>query len=208
MAFILGQSTFIGGFGRGIISVQFSTNPQIQDIFHIGFTDPYASEVISQDQVTIVKYAPGPTHNVTPTTGCVDANSISLTIAATAAGGQSGIYISDDYFVTTYSYTKEQLSPGQETWAMASRPEKESATYVMTRGKARGQSTIGQTGVVFDSVTTSGINISVAAGYPGIGNLDEITYGTVSYIGGGTGIFAPFAGQASVQIPYVPLPTV
>lgn len=213
MAFIIAQSTFVTGLGaRGYVSISLSLTPQIQRLFDLGFSDPFDTNITEQHNLSITRYAPGPTYSTAPSSLCEDANSVAITIAANACGSSPGINIADDFFVNSYSYAKEVQGFGQETWAMVTRPiPSEGADFIMIRGIAEGQTSpngpSGQnTGVVLSAGLVTGQEISVSVGNPGIGQADTVTFGTVSSVGGGTGKFDGYVGSAQVTIPYTPIP--
>ena len=215
MAFIISQSTFVTGLGvRGIISVQLSLSPQIQRLFDIGFTDPFDTNTIEQHSLSLTRYAPGPAYSTVASTTCADANSLSINISANACGSDPGINFTDDFFVTSYSYSKDVQGFGQESWSMTTRPiPSEGADFIMVRSIAEGQTTPdtvgGQTtGIVLDAGLVTGKEVSVQAGNPGIGTADDVTFGTVSQVGGGTGKFDGYVGNGNVSIPYQPIPDI
>lgn len=215
MAFIISQSTFVTGLGaRGIVSVNLSLSPQIQRLYDLGFTDPFDTNTIEQHSLSITRYAPGPTYSTAPSSTCEDANSLEITIAANACGSSPGVNFTDDFFVTSYSYSKEVQGFGQESWSMQTRPiPSEGADFIMIRGIAEGQTTpdaVGgqNTGITLDAGLVGGQEISVTAGNPGIGRADDVTFGTVSEVGGGTGKFDGYVGNGQVTIPYTPIPDI
>lgn len=215
MAFIISQSSFVTGLGgRGIISVNLSLSPQIQRLFDLGFTTPFDTNIIEQQSLSISRYGPGPTYSTAASSTCEDANSINITIAANACGSFAGINFNDDFFVTGYSYSKDIQSFGQESWSMITRPKPSTgADFLMIRGIAEGQTTIPNTaakttGISLSSGLVTGQEINVSAGNPGIGNVDDIQFGVVTQVGGGTGKFDGYIGNGSVNIPYSPIPDV
>jgi len=213
MAFIISSATFVTGLGaRGIISVSLSLSPQIQRLYDLGYTTPFDTNTIDQKTLSITRYGPGPTHSVVASTLCQDANSLDIQITANACGTGTGVNFQDDFFVNSYSYTKDVQGFGQESWSMVTRPiPSTGADFIMIRGVAEGQTTpdgtIGQTtGARISAGTVTGREISVTAGSPGIGTADDVTFGIMDQIGGGTGKFDGFTGNASVSIPYSPIP--
>jgi len=215
MAFIISSATFVTGLGtRGIISVNLSLSPQIQRLYDIGYTDPYDTNTIEQNSLAIVRYGPGPTYSVEASDVCEDANSLTIKVTANGCGSGDDVDYEDDFFVSSYSYTKDVQGFGQESWSMVTRPiPTTGADFIMVRGIAEGQTTpdgnTGQTtGARIASGSVSGKEISVTAGSPGIGTADEVTFGIIDQIGGGTGKYDGFTGNANVSIPYSPIPDV
>lgn len=215
MAFIISQSTFVTGLGgRGIVSVNLSLSPQIQRLFDLGYTDPFDTNTIEQHSLSVVRYAPGPTHSVAASTLCQDANSLTINITANACGAGNDFNVSYDFFVNSYSYSKDVQAFGQETWGMITRPiPSTGADFLMIRGIAEGQTTPdssgGQTtGINISSGLITGKEISVTAGNPGLGQANDVTFGVVDQIGGGTGKYDGYTGNGNVTIPYTPIPDI
>ena len=211
MSFIISQSTFVTGLGaRGIISINLSLSPQIQRLYDLGFVTPFDTNIIEQKSLSISRYAPGPAHSVVASTICQDANSLTIGITANACGSGDDVSVIDDYFVTSYSYTKDLQSFGQESWSLVTRPQpSEGADFIMIRGIAEGQTSInpgGVTGITMSTGLVTGQEISVTAGNPGIGQANDVVFGIVTSVGGGTGKYDGFIGNGSVNIPYTPIP--
>jgi hypothetical protein len=161
---------------------------------------------------------------VNPSTSCTDAGTTNITITPAACGGSLTPF-SDSFFVTSYSYQKENNGYGQETWAFTSKPEIPGygGTIVMLRGIAEGQISTGDgvmsstlMGVTVDEAASNdslgaaieGESGSVQAGTPGLGNYDVQRYVIVTAVGGSTGRGAAvdgYSGQASIQIPMNPV---
>ena len=215
MAFIISQSTFVTGLGvRGIVSVQLSLSPQIQRLYDIGFSDPFLTNIIDQQSMSITRYAPGPIYPTLPSDTCADANFLTINVAANACGSNPGINFTGEFFVNNYSYSKDVQSFGQESWSMITRPVPTTgADFIMVRGIAEGQTTPVlsgglTTGVVLSAGLVSGEEVQVTAGDLAIGRIDEVDFGTVSQIGGGTGKFDGYAANGTVTIPYTPIPDI
>lgn len=211
MPFIISAGTIVTGFGTGIQSLNLSINPQIQRLYQLGTPIPYDKNVISQISLNISRYAPGDPFNVEASESCEEPDSIELGIfASNCAGGV--VDFTEDFFITSYSYSKDVQGWGIETYSLISRPTViggDGAEVRMIRGVAEGQTTTdggADTGVVFlPSLTVSGLNVDVAAGSPGIGKASNILFGEIQSVGGGTGKADGRDGQANVSIPYTPI---
>jgi len=130
-----------------------------------------------------------------------------------------------DYFVTGYTYTKDNLGFGQESWSFTSKPEIPgfAGTIVMLRGIAEGTIATGdgnmtalQMGVVVDEAASNdalgapieGESGSVQGGTPGIGDFTVQRHIIATSIGGSIGkntTVDGLVGQASIQIPMTPV---
>ena len=157
---------------------------------------------------------------VTPSTSCVDSDSVSITVNPASCVGTLLPFI-ETYFVNSYSYSKDNLGYGQETWAFTSKPiiPGFAGTIVMLRGIAEGTIATGpgimtslQMGVTVDEVASNdslgaqieGESGSVQGGTPGIGNFDIQRHVIVTQIGAAVGKNTSvdgLSGEASIQIP-------
>ena len=160
---------------------------------------------MSNETISLTIYAPGPTYETAPTTACEYANRISASISPAACGGTFG-ELSGDWYVTSYSYSKDDaLMPSQESWGLQKWVEGSSGTvpvptYVL-RGISEGQGTA-NAGLVFTGNTTTSYTGSVSAG--GLGKAEEIEMGVVSQVGGGGNVQGE-TGQGSSSMSYTPL---
>ncbi len=234
MAILIGAGTTVAATGfssGGILSVQFGFNPEVQRLWELGSYSPYDTFVKKTKTISINVYGTRPAGgggstaiDVTPSITCADAGTVSITINPASCAASITSFV-DNFFVTSYSYQKENIGYGQETWAFTSKPviPDYSGTIVMLRGIAEGQIATGegtmtplQMGLVIDEAGSNdslGANIegesgSVQAGTPGLGNYDVQRYVIVTSIGGSTGKSSAvdgYMGQASVQIPMNPV---
>lgn len=205
MAVVIGAATTVSFGGSCVISANWGSNPNIQRLYCLdGSWDPYLTIEKPTETLSLTVYAPGPTYSTSPTTSCSNANTITASVSPAECGGDDTGGVSGNWYVTSYSYSKEDgSSPGQESWSLIK--------YITTvpdyvlRGITEGQSTTNtsQTGITFD--TTGSTNIatgSVSAG--GIGRSYNLVTGTISSVGGGSSA-AGVIGQGSASIPYTPL---
>lgn len=211
MPFIISAGTIVTGFGAGIQSVNLSINPQIQRLYQLGTPIPYDKNVINQVSLSISRYAPGDPHNIEASENCIEPTPLEISIfASNCAGGV--VDLTEEFFITSYSYNKDVQGWGIESYSLISRPSVlggDGAEVRMIRGVAEGQTTIdggANTGVTFlPSLTVSGTNVEVAAGSPGIGRANTVIFGEIQIVGGGTGKADGRDGQANVTIPYTPI---
>ncbi len=207
--------------------MQFGFNPQVTRLWELGSFSPYDSFVQKTRTLTIGVYGSRPDGgggssqvSVEPSITCVDAGTVYVTINPASCVSSLSSF-AENYFVTGYSYQKENLGYGQETWTFTSKPviPSYSGSIVMLRGIAEGQiatgdgiMTSGDMGVVVDETASNdslGANIegesgSIQAGSPGLGNYDVQRFVIVSTVGASIGkatTIDGLSGQANIQIP-------
>lgn len=213
MAIVIGAATTVSfGSNTCVINANWGYNPNVQRLYCIGEWTPDDSRTFYRptETLNLTIYAPGPTHDVLPTTSCSDANSIDASISPTVCGGISTGSLSGAWLVSSYSYTKEDAAmPGQESWSLTRWKNLNSTppnnfvepTYVM-RGMSEGQAT-GNAGIVFvPGSTVQSSTGSVSAN--SLGRVDILESGVVTRIGGGSSA-AGEIGQGSASMQYTPL---
>lgn len=210
--------------------MQFGFNPQVQRLWQLGSWTPYDSFVTKTKTLTVNVYGSRPdttggsiSVSVSPSTSCVDADNIVIGVQPASCSTVSDI--SGNFYLTGYSYQKENLGYGQETWSFTSKPllDSYSGTIVMLRGIAEGQIATGggvmtasQMGVEVNDVASNdaygaaieGESGSVSAGTPGLGEYSVERYIVASAVGASIGRSAAVdgaLGRASVQIPITPI---
>lgn len=129
------------------------------------------------------------------------------------------------YFLNSYSYSKDALGTGQETWSYTSKPEivNYNGSVVMLRGIAEGTVNVGpevmdaidQGVLVDDPASNDALNVqitgevgNVTGGTPGLGTFDTQRFIIATQVGGSKarGIGADgLVGEASVSIPITPV---
>lgn len=234
MAVIIGAGTTVVSTqfpNGGIVSVQFGFSPQVDRLYELGSFTPYDSTITKTRTITVNVYGSRPSGGggsaqltVTPSTLCVDADSVSITVNPASCVGSLLPFI-ETYFVNSYSYSKDNLGYGQETWSFTSKPiiPGFTGTVVMLRGIAEGTIATGagimtsiQMGVVVDNVASNdslgaaieGESGSVQAGTPGIGNFDIQRFVIATQIGASVGKNTSvdgLSGEASIQVPLTPV---
>lgn len=209
MAIVIGAATTVSFGNTCVVSANWGSNPNTQRLYCIGEWTPNEDLTMEKpvETLSLTVYAPGPTYSVAPTESCTDANTISASISPAACGGTFES-LSGEWFVTSYSYTKDDaLSPAQESWSMqrwvAGTNGTPTPSYVL-RGITEGQSTSPEstTGITFNGTTTTSYTGNVSAG--GMGKADVLMAGVISKVGGGLNDQGEL-GNGSASIPYTPL---
>lgn len=201
MAIIIGAATTVNFMGACVTSANWGASPNNQRLYCLGSWDPHLTISKPTETLSLTIYAPGSSYSTVPTTSCANANTVTASIAPTACGGSANGPTSSSWYVTSYSYSKEESSmPGTESWSLQQwiglQP-----SYVM-RGITDGQAT-NNAGITFSSTDAVGSATgSVSAG--GFGRADSLTTGVVSSVGGGSST-AGDTGQGSANIPYTDL---
>jgi len=206
MAIVIGAATQVSFGNACVVSANWGANPNVQRLYCIGEWAPRENMTFEKpiETLSLTIYSPGPSYDVSPTESCTDANTISASISP-AACGETFNALSGDWFVTSYSFTKDDpLIPSQESWSMQRWVQGGNNTplpsYVL-RGISEGQGT-DNAGITFVGATTTSFTGNVSAG--GMGKAETIEMGVVSNIGGGTTQQGE-TGQGSVSMPYTPL---
>lgn len=200
MAIIIGAATTVSFMGACVTSANWGASPNNQRLYCLGSWTP--NQVISKptETLSVTIYAPGSSYSTAPTTSCADANTIAASVSPAACGGSSG-GVSGNWFVTSYSYSKDDASmPGTESWSMQRWIGALQPSYVM-RGVSEGQGT-DNSGISFSTIDGESSTGSVSAG--GFGRADTLTLGVVDSVGGGSSA-AGDTGQGSVSISYTDL---
>jgi hypothetical protein len=215
----------------GIVSIQFGFNPQVDRLYQLGSFSPYDTSVTRTPTLSVTVYGSRADDTggsaamvINPSTTCADANRATMTVSP-AACEVSALPFTRDYYLTSYSYSKDNLGFGQETWSFTGAPEIDTytGTIVMLRGIAEGTIQTGagtmsaaDMGVVIDELSSNDINNaeitgdsgSVAAGTPGIGEYTIERFIIATSVGGARGRHEDIdgqTGQASVNIPMTPV---
>lgn len=234
MAVIIGAATTVVSSqfpNGGIVSVQFGFNPQIERLYQLGSFEPYDTTVTRTRTISLGVYGQKPDGtggslplNVTPSTSCIDSDTVNITVNP-ASCVSTLLPFAGDYFLNSYSYAKENLGTGQESWSFTSKPQITGFTgnIVMLRGIAEGTITTGVgvvpanlMGVTVDEIASNdslgnqieGETGSVTAGTPGLGNFDVQRHVIVTSVGGSIAKNAAvdgLSGTASITIPLTPV---
>lgn len=201
MALVIGAATTVSFGGACVTSVNWGGNPNNQRLFCLGSWTPHLVISKPTSTLSVSIYAPGPSYETSPTTGCHNANTIGASVNPGSCGGGGAGGVGGSWYVTSYSYSKDDATmPGTESWSMQQWVGSLQPSYVM-RGITEGQGSP-NSGISFasiDGIVTTG---SVSAG--GFGRADDLNIGVVASVGGGSSA-AGATGQGSASISYTDL---
>ena len=223
MGIIVGSMTTVNiGGTDGFQSVNWATQVSPNRLWQLSSWDPYKTQVTKTVTVNVTTYAGTiGTMPLSPNTSC-DNNSTAVkdvSISVAACGPTDAISFSEnDMFLMSYSYSKgDAIAFGSESWSFQKWVDADTtgdeflnvlAPTRVIQGKAEGSRTGNVTnfGVVFQtSGQVVGQQGSVSAGFPGLGNAADTTYGLVTQVGGGTLEESGKVGESNVTIPHSPL---
>jgi len=209
MAIVIGAATTVAFQGSCVVSAQWGFNPNTQRLYCLGEWTPRDNLRYDRPQqtVSLTVYSGDTTSQpLAPSISCANASTISVSLSP-ASCGESFASISDDFYINSYSYSKEDaVMPAQETWSMVRWSDEGTnavmPTYVL-RGLSEGSSSDPNlTGMSFDGSLIESVTGNVSAG--GFGKAYTMYQGIVVSVGGGFN--TPGAtGQGNVSIPYTPL---
>jgi hypothetical protein len=222
MPVIIGAGTSVTSdkISGGFVSVSFSLSPNVERLFELGSFDAFDINLTEQESVSLTNYGGASTPvTLAQSVGCVDSTAkMAVTITpAPCVGGVVPIVRTgaDSLFITSYSYSKDFQSYGQESWSLQSKPIITGFTgsQVFIQGFSEGSKLIGSDIVSNDGVVLTGSvasttfdaegrNLNVSAGSPGIGTDDTQRFGKVTQIGGGVGKEDGKKGNASATVPH------
>lgn len=211
----------------GIISVNFGPSVQVNRLWQLGSFSPYTSYYTTQNQLSITAYAKkedgsggSQLIDLTPSTSCADTGAIFVSVNP----GVCGLTVSpqeDVFYVTGYSYSKDNQGFGQESWSFTSKLTMPSyaGTIMMLRGISTGQVLTGdgiltalEVGVVVNETDSmyggsyiEGATGSVSAGQLALGEYAVTREVVVSSVGGSVGKADGYKGTASVSTPVSPI---
>jgi len=222
MGVIVGSLTTVNiGGTDGFQSVNWNIQVQSNRLWELGSWNVYKTQVTKTITVSVTTYAGVlGTVNLTPSTSCANSSAKkNISIQATACGGGGSVNFNEsDMFITSYSYSKgDPTAFGTESWSFqkwvdpgnlgADYIEVGAPTYVL-QGTSEGSATgnVSNLGVTINGATSlTGSQGSVSAGFPGLGNADDIEYGIITRIGGGTLEQSGKTGQSNASVPHQPL---
>ena len=219
----------------GFQSVNWNINMQPNRLWVLGSWDPYRTQVGKTVSVSFTTYAsrdaggsidPNLIQPITlsPSETCENSNATAhVIIHVDACGPTPEVDVNlQNMYLTSYSYAKgDAIGFGTESWSfqawLASDVtgseflEIPDPSYVL-QGRSEGSYSgdIGSgpedMGIVLDADgQVTGQQGSVSAGFPGVGNADDITLGLVDRVGGGRLDADGEMGQSSATIPHQPL---
>jgi len=222
MVVIIGAGTTVTSdvISGGFVSVSFSLSPSVERLFQLGDFDAYDIQIQTQESISLTNYGGASTPvSLVPSTSCDDSTArMDVTITPSACIGavtpitRTG---SDALFITSFSYSKDYQSYGQESWSLQGKPVIEGYTgnisYVQGFSEGQrleGTDIVSDDGIVLtgsvlgDSYDAQGRSLSVSAGSPGLGQDDTQTFGKVTSIGGGVGREDGKRGSSSASVPH------
>ena len=219
MGVIIGSLTTVNiGGTDGFQSVNWNIQVQSNRLWELGSWDVYKTQVTKTITVSVTTYAGVlGSVNLTPSTSCANSSANkTIIISASACGTGGSVNFNEaNMYITSYSYSKgDPTAFGTESWSFqkwvdpgnlgAGYIEVGEPTFVL-QGISEGSKTgnVSNLGVIIDSATSlTGSQGSVSAGFPGLGNADDIEYGIVSRIGGGTLEQSGKTGQSNASVPH------
>ena len=224
MTVIIGSLTevTIGGKVDGFQSINWALQVQTNRLWQLDSFLPYKSQVTATKTVSFNVYAEVFTAvALEDVTTCADSDkTFNVSIVNGLCPGQSAVddFIQAEMYIMSYSYNKSDANAfGSESWSLQRWVESDAvgtdfintgAPSLVLRGQSEGSrgGTAANLGVGFKTEgQVTGSQGSVSAGFPGIGNAEDITYGLVNSVGGGTLEEAGTTGQSSASIPHTPL---
>jgi hypothetical protein len=212
MAVIIGAGTTVVSdqFPSAIASISFGFQPSVTRLYQLGSFAPYDTNVQKTRTIQLTLYgrrADGSggsvEYDITPSISCVDVGGIEITVNPASCVGTL-LPFTETYYLNSYSYQKDNLGTGQESWSLTSRPDIPGYTgeIVLLRGPAEGTITTGvgamtpaDMGIVIDETGSNdafgapieGESGSVSAGSPGVGNYDVTRYILATAVGSSLG---------------------
>lgn len=210
VAVIIGSGTIVAfGSGACVQSANWAFNPGKQDAFCLGESAPDEDRRVFKPSQTLsltVYASSGETYDTEASTTCLDAGTVSASVSPSVCGSASIAGATGDWWVTSYSYSKEDAgAPGTESWSLTKWKDLDvtltGAVYpsAILRGISQGQSSGPETGIILD-VEASSSTGSVSAN--GFGKGYAYDHGTVTRVGGGS---STGTGNGSASMPYTQL---
>ena len=228
MAVIIGSTasvtlTGVVALSTGIISANWSSGVNTERLYQLGATPIFKTTRTATRTFGITAYGGARTVSVTGldsfSASCSDdAPSSSVSISVTACGGSPTLPSGEEYWATSYGYSKDYTSYGQETWSFTSKPvfyndlgEEFVPTGVsvfMLRGLGEGTVKGNQesTGVTFQSGSTvDSDDGNLTSGFPGVGEATITTNGIASTIAESAGKDDGKKAEANITINHQPV---
>lgn len=232
MAIIIGAitSVSIGGVTDGFQSVSWNINRQPNRLWQLNSWNPWSTQVTATITTNVTTYA-GALAEVTlsPASSCSDSTATKTIIINATTCDATTVSINYTMYIMSYSYSKgDPVGFATESWSFQRWVNPTdfgtlssndfilvgAPTYVL-QGRAEGSrwgdvgngtTDLGITFVAPESThVVTGQQGSVSAGFPGIGQANEISLGLVSAIGGGLLQAGGEIGNSSANVPHQPL---
>jgi hypothetical protein len=233
MSIILGTMTTVNVDGTtvGFQSINWSIDRQPNRLWQLGNWMPYRTQVGATISISLTTYA----HTLlsvtlAPATSCANSTATKrIRFSASACGPGESVSIDEVMYINSYSYAKEDPTGfGTESWSFqkwvnpqdyGTLPSSDFIligvpTYVLqgvTEGNVSGDVGNGRTDMGIHFKTPESTHVvtgqtgSVSAGFPGLGNADEISLGIVDVIGGALLEAGGRTGRSSATVPHQPL---
>jgi hypothetical protein len=220
-----GMTTVIIDSSSGFQSINWATQVQPTRLWQLGSWNPYRTQVSKMLTVNVTTYA-GSIGQVSllPSVDCIDSTAQKdVYIGVASCGPTAAITLDwDEMFLMSYSYSKgDPIGLGMESWSFQKWVDADAtgaeflniaAATAVIQGRTEGT----RTGNVGNGTTDLGVHFfpdgqvtgsqgSVTAGFPGIGNADDITYGLIDIVGGGMLEDTGGVGQSNASVPHQPL---
>jgi len=222
MVTIIGAGTTVTSdiINGGFVSISFSLSPSIDRLFQLGTITPFTVFVTTQQSLSITSYGGASTPvTLTPSTTCADSTArMNVTITPAACVGSvttQDLTGSNALFISGFSYTKDFVGFGQESWSLQGKPLLIGFTgnSAFIEGFADGNHLTGPDIVTNDGIVltgsvpattqdASGTTINVSAGQTSVGQDDTQVFGRVTQIGGAAGRQDGKRGNASATVPH------
>lgn len=207
MAVIIGAATQVTGFD-GVVSLNWNMSPNVRRLWEIGSYDPYMAMTNVTHSLTVTCYGGGgPEIAITRATECTNSTTtFECTVVPASCGtvvpGPTGVF-----YLTSYSFNKSDATgPGQTSYTGQQWQTTPTPDYILCGGAEGTAGGNTSHGVVFSSIDAVGLQGSVSAGSPGIGQANETQFGVVERVGvNPASIDHGKTGTANVTIKHQPL---
>ena len=223
MSIIIGSMTTVNIDGSdGFQSINWATQVSPNRLWELGSWDPYKTQVTKTITVNVTTYADvlNPV-SLSPSVTCANSTAtkdVSISVAACGPGGTTVNFNESNMFLMSYSYSKtDPIAFGTESWSFQKWVDADASgsefinvtapTFVI-QGRAEGNKSgdVSNLGITLNGDgQVVGEQGSVSAGFPGIGNASETTYGLATAVGGATLEETGKVGESSASVPHSPL---
>lgn len=217
MPFVIGQASTItfGGLNQGIVSVSWQEGKGFTPLYQLGSDSIYAIESSQNQTLSVTIYgnagSPSFSSGQLDVPNCVDSDlkvSVTFTPGLCPSTG-SYSFSNRDFFVTSYSYSKDVQGVGQESWSLVAKPDNSfymmpgsslnitsspintDPTIVMINGFPTGQFyseevSYNEAGMALHSSNLTTKTVEVSSGALSLGKAKTVIQGFVSSFGGST----------------------
>lgn len=219
--------------GTGVVSINYTYPTTVERLWQLGSFSPYYNQTTRVHTLGITVYGKKPdgtagtnSISVAPSTTCTDIDAIEMAFNPSSCS-TAIVGFQDDYYASSYSYSKESIGYGQETWQFTSKtimPVAYTGEIRMLRGICTAQALVGDEamsvadcGVVEDTAASQdpisstyyeSESGSVSAGATSFGNAEIIRELVITSVGGSIGKDTTVdgkKGQVSCTLPLQPV---